>query len=147
MSRTHGPVSWAEARELVIGILVAVVLSRVAAGVVRAIDADNLDARERFIVFTSALGVLEGLVLGAATVLLITAPHRTVPAFLRQWIFRIAVVLGLFAFVGAVNILTLQNGQGGAGKLYSVLQVGLPATALFALCAWLAREVATLPTD
>ena len=51
------------------------------------------------------------------------------------------------ATIGMVNVLTLQTGRGAAGKLFSVLQVSLPAIALFVLCAWLAREVVTLPAD
>ncbi|MGI9600758.1 MAG: hypothetical protein ACR2QE_02655 [Acidimicrobiales bacterium] len=147
MTRDDGPVPWSEARELVIGILLAVVGLRVAAAVVGAIDAEAVTGRVRFLVFTNHIGAFEGLVLLLAAVLLCSAPAGTVPRFLRVWIFQVSAILALVAVFGMINVLTLQNGRGGAGKLFSVLQVGLPAAALFVVTAWLAREVVTLPAD
>jgi hypothetical protein len=82
-----------------------------------------------------------------AVVLVCSAVAGTVPRFLRVWCFRVSVALAAVATIGMVNVLTLQTGRGAAGKLFSVLQVSLPALALFVLCAWLAREVVTLPAD
>jgi len=139
-------VAWTEARELVISLLLGVVVIRVAAAVVRAIDADGATGRVRLLVFTNSMDVMEGLILLVAAVLLCTAPAGTVPRHLRVWLFRVGVLLAGLAAVGVANVLTLPNGSGGAGKLYNVLEVGLPATTLFLLTAWLAREVVTLPT-
>jgi len=147
VSRRDGPVSWTDARELVIGILLSVVALRVGAGVVEALDADGVTGRVRLLVFTSNIGPFEGLVMLGAVILVCSAVAGSVPRFLRIWSFRLSVVLALVATVGMINVLTLQTGRGAAGKLFSVLQVSLPAAALFVLSAWLAREVVTLPAD
>ncbi len=142
------PVPWDEAREVVSLILAIcaglMVLSPVA---FRLIDGQSDRAALRSAV--TGAGPTTGIVILGAAVLVATTPALDVTPRLRTFVFRVAVLVLVFAVVAILDTLFAES-AGGVRRFFTrfptILRFPGPAALLSGTAAWLARRVVPLPS-
>ncbi|MDG1409619.1 MAG: hypothetical protein P8L46_10775 [Acidimicrobiales bacterium] len=136
------PISWDEAREIVVVVLLTAAVLRVLspflgyldAGVGGALADDIAEVTRNADVFTGIL------LLGAGCLVATTPPVDVVPALRRAGVF-IATAVAVMAGWALVVELTRASGSGMLGRLQSVFGRSGPGLLLAATSAWLARRV------
>jgi cytochrome bd-type quinol oxidase subunit 2 len=139
------PVSWEEAREVLIVVLLIVALGYLTGPLVRQFAVDNrYDFWEDMRVVLGNIDVVSGMLLVGAALAVCTAPaDATVPALSRaaSLVAKTFTVLGIVAMI---NVLTARNAADSFFLRISLLMVASgPGTLLAGLAAWLVDRVDT----
>ena len=137
------PISWDEAREVVIVVTAAAALLQLLGPVVGYAD-DRFsgfslgdDVAELTRNASSSTGLL---ILIAALVIAVTPPTDVVP-ILRRGVALVALVIAIFAVAAITVELTRTSGAGVAGRLRIVMSRSGPAAILAATARWLTLRV------
>ena len=136
------PVSWDEAREVVVVVVVAAAVIHVLAPVVGFIDnrfpgswVDHLAE------LTRNVGPTTGTLLLGAAVLVATTPRADVVPALRRIVAVVALVVAVGGVVAVVVELTRASPTGVAARLQTVFGRGGPGAMLAITARWLALRV------
>jgi hypothetical protein len=136
------PVSWDEAREVVVVVLLTAALLRVLSPLLGYLDSgvggpladDIAEITRNADIFTGVL------LLGAGCLIATTPPVDVVPALRRAGVL-VATVVAVMAGWALVVELTRASGSGMLGRLQSVFGRSGPGLLLATTSAWLARRV------
>ena len=138
------PVSWDEAREVVVLVLVAAASIHLLSPVVGFIDNRNRfpgswvdDVAE----LTRNVGPTAGTLLLGAAVLVATTPPADVVPTLRRMVAVVALIAAVGGVIAVVVELTRASPAGVASRLQTVFGRGGPGTMLAITARWLALRV------
>jgi len=136
------PVSWDEAREVVVVVLLTAAVLRILSPFLGYLDAGVGGALADDIAeITRNADVFTGILLLGAGCLIATTPAVDVVPALRRAGVLIATAIAVMAAWALVIELTRASGSGVLGRLQSVFGRSGPGLMLAATSAWLARRV------
>jgi hypothetical protein len=136
------PISWDEAREVVVVVLLAASVLRVLSPFLGYLDAGVGGALADDIAeVTRNADVFTGMLLLGAGCLVATTPQVDVVPALRRTGVLIATAIAVMAGWALVIELTRASGSGMLGRLQSVFARSGPGLILAATSAWLSRRV------
>ena len=145
-SSSELPISWDEAREIAIVVLIGSAALMLASPIVGWFDpriggtfADDVA------MITSNVGSSTGIMLIGAGVLVATTPRHDVVPALRRAVVILASIAVLMGVVAIVNQMVRTTGSGFAGRLQVIFGRSGPGTMLAATARWLALRV--IPFD
>lgn len=143
------PISWDEARELILIVLLvcatAMVLSPILA---RLIDGQlNRDG-----IGSAVTGAqpTTGLIVLAASILVATTPPEDLVPTLRRATFQVALLVAVIGLIAMLDVL-FSPAAGGVRNFFArfpaILRFSGPATLMAGIAAWTARRVVAFPGD
>lgn len=136
-------VSWDEARELLVVVLLIAAVAYVAGPLVRhlAVD-DQLDFWDDMRVILANINLATGVVLTGAALAVCTAPRSATLPALRRTVSIIAKLVTLFGLVAMVNALTVRSGADSVLlRISLVMTASGPGTLLAGLAGWMVDRV------
>ncbi len=140
------PVSWDEARELVVVALLAVAAMHLLSPVLEVIDGGSPGGfGDDLALITRNVTPTSGLLLIGAGVLIATTPSLDVVPALRVAVALFAGVVVAFGIVAITVALTRPSAAGVLPRLETVMARSGPGTILAAMSSWLARRVIPFP--
>ncbi len=136
------PVSWDEAREVVVVVLLTAAVLRVLSPLLGYLDSGRGGALSDDIAeLTRNADVFTGVLLLGAGCLIATTPAVDVVPALRRTCVWIATTVAVMAGWALIIELTRASGSGVLGRLQSVFGRSGPSLLLAATSAWLGRRV------
>ncbi len=139
------PVSWDEARELLVVALLAVTVMYLLSPVADVFDGRGTPLGDDLHTLTRSVGPTSGLFLLAAGTLIATTPPDDVVPRLRSAVAVLATVVVAMGVVAITVTLTRPSAGGVLTRLETVFARSGPGLTLAAMAGWLARRVIPFP--